>query len=144
MSSSGATVLGFDYGVRRIGVAVGETLTGTASPLGVVTVRGTRPDWDAIAALVDGWSPDTLVVGLPRRADDSVHELEPAIRAFARELGRRFRRPVQTIDERLSSVEASERLGRRAAGGVDAVAAQVILETWLHESRVRPRQDAPA
>lgn len=126
-----ATVLAFDYGSRRIGVAVGDTLTGAASPLAVVGTRRGAPDWQAIASLVEAWSPDLIVVGLPRHADAGEHELAAPIARFVRALERRFRLPVATVDERLSSVEAAARPGRRA--GVDAVAAQVILESWLHE-----------
>lgn len=134
---TGTTVLAFDYGARRIGVAVGQTVTGTASPLGVVAVRNRRPDWGAIAKLVGDWGPEALVVGLPVNMDGSPHELEPAVLRFRRQLAGRFRLPVDTVDERLSSFEAARR--RRGAPGseaaLDAVAAQVILESWLDAHR---------
>lgn len=134
MSERGpGTVLGFDYGARRIGVAVAATLAGAGRPLAVVRVRSDGPDWEHIGTLIRQWQPDLLVVGLPHRADGSPHRLEAAIRAFARALSERFELPVETVDEGLSSVAAHERQPRRAAVGLDAFAAQVILETWLDE-----------
>lgn len=138
---SGGTVLGFDFGTRRIGVAVGQTVTGAARPLVTLGSRDAQPDWAAIARLVEQWRPQTLVVGLPVNMDGSAHELAPAVTAFAAELRARHALPVELIDERLSSHAALERAaaagGRRQSAGraakeqLDRLAAQVILETWL-------------
>ncbi len=127
------TLLGFDFGPRKIGIAVGQTLTATASPLTTLRARGQRPDWNGIEALIHEWSPDALVVGLPRNMDDSETHLVPRIRRFAHRLEGRFRLPVHLVDERLTTLEARRLMGRRtrAREGVDAVAAQLILETWL-------------
>ncbi len=124
------TLLGFDFGTRRIGVAVGQTLTLSARPLTVIRNHDGRPDWCGITRLVDEWRPDALVVGLPRHADGSPHPLAPGIGRFCRQLHGRYRMPVHTIDESLSSSEAARRKGN-ARAGLDAGAAAVILETWL-------------
>lgn len=124
-------LLGFDYGRKRIGVAVGETLTQTARPLSTLQSRHQRPDWAGIDALIEAWQPAALVVGEPRR-EEGEHPLARAVRRFSRQLRERYRLPVHRVDERLSSFEAERRLrGHRGKVGVDAVAAQVILETWL-------------
>ena len=125
-----ATVLGIDFGTRRIGVAVGNTGTGTAAALAVVGCRRGRPDWDRLEALVREWQPARIVLGLPGTADGGPHPLAARIRRFARTLELRCRLPVSTVDERLSSVEADRRAG---GSGNDALAAQIILETWFNE-----------
>lgn len=138
MMVSERIILAFDFGDKRIGVAVGQTISRTASPLATLKARGGRPDWAAIARLIENWTPNILLVGLPSHADGSPHRLAPAIERFARRLHGRFRLPVQFIDERLSSVEADH----RRAHDRDAVAAQVILETWLNDAKQIPRRDA--
>jgi putative Holliday junction resolvase len=128
-------VVGFDYGTKRIGVAVGQTVTGTASPVATLKSRAGRPDWAAIRAIIEGYAPEVLVVGVPIAGDGpgdaapGPHPLGAAITRFANQLRGRFRLPVHTVDERLSSHEARSRAPRD--GHIDAVAAQVILETWL-------------
>ena len=128
------TVLAFDFGAKRIGVAVGEELAGSARPLAVVKVRDGRPDWDALSALIKQWQPDCFVAGLPGTDDGSPHELAPRISRFARQLEGRFGRPVEVVDERLSSYAAHNEAGPQAdAVGLDAVAARMILETWFQQ-----------
>ena len=129
-----ATLLGFDYGSHKIGVAVGQTLTATASPLTTLGYVRKRPDWEGIARLIREWRPEALVVGLPMEMSDREAEIAPAARRFARQLHGRFRLPVHLADERLTSREAWTRLGRAAHQDltrVDALAAKLILETWL-------------
>jgi putative Holliday junction resolvase len=129
------TLLAFDYGPRKIGVAVGQTVTNTATPLTTLRTARDRPDWDGIARLIDTWQPEALVVGLPFDLDDREAELAPQARRFARRLHGRFRLPVHLADERLTSREA-RRLTRGRIGPIeelDAVAATLILETWLHD-----------
>jgi putative Holliday junction resolvase len=131
-----ATWLGFDFGTRRIGVAVGQTITRTASPLGTLTAVRQRPDWARIAGLIDTWRPEGLVVGLPFNMNDTEAEVAARARRFARQLEGRFRLPVHLVDERLTSLEAEHLLaaaGQRS-GDVDAQAAKLILETWLSET----------
>jgi len=133
-------VLAFDYGSRRIGVAVGQTTTGTAGPAGVVHVSGS-PDWAALERCVREWSPARLLVGLPYNMDGTETVLTGVCRAFAGELERRFGLPVQFVDERLTSAAAQADLRDARRSGVrtrrvrrediDANAARLILETWL-------------
>ncbi len=134
--------LGFDFGRRRIGVAVGEAITGSARPLRVLPVRQQHPDWNTIGHLIAEWRPDLLVIGVPRHADDTASSITAAALRFSRQLHERFRLPVATIDERLSSWEAEQRhfaatVGRRRSSdtATDAGAAAVILETWFNQQR---------
>lgn len=134
------TALGFDFGLKRIGVAVGQSVTGSASPLGVAAVRGGEPDWTAIGRLIGEWRPTSLVVGLPYNMDLSEQEMTGHARRFAEELAQRFPLPVHTVDERLSSREAEAQLKERRQQGrkrvtredIDGAAACVILESWLN------------
>ena len=129
------TVLAFDFGLKRIGVAVGEPELGTAHPLPAIAA----PGFDSISRLVSEWQPRSLVVGLPV-AERGEHALARRVERFARQLEGRFRLPVARVDERFSSVEAESRLkgGRtRSADGrkaIDSVAAQLILEQYFSET----------
>jgi putative Holliday junction resolvase len=133
-----ASVLGFDFGMRCIGVAVGNALSG-ARALAVVN-HGATPDFARIDALVREWNPSTLIVGLPLGLDGHDQPMTRAARAFAETLRERYRLDVALVDERLTSVEASRRFAaRRAAGAakrkhaeaLDAIAAEIILENWF-------------
>ena len=129
--------IGFDFGYRRIGVAVGQTLTGSASPLSTLDAKLGVPNWDRIQKLLLEWKPLALVVGLPTCIDDTEQYTTAASRGFARQLRKRFFLPVYLVDERLSTVEARAQLFE--SGGyrkikkaeVDSIAACVILEQWL-------------
>jgi len=132
--------MAFDYGERRIGVAVGQTTTGSASPAGVVAARG-APDWPDLERCVREWSPARLLVGLPYNMDGTDTVLTSTCRAFAAELERRIGLPVELVDERLTSAAATAELREARRSGVrarrvrrediDAHAARLILETWL-------------
>ncbi len=134
------SALAFDFGLRRIGVAAGQSITGSAAPLAVVPAQDGSPDWAALDRLVKEWAPDRLVVGLPYNMDGSEQDITRRARRFAEELGRRYPQSVHTVDERLSSREAETRLkelrqrGRRriTRADVDCTAACVILESWFH------------
>ncbi|MFI0415896.1 MAG: Holliday junction resolvase RuvX [Candidatus Thiodiazotropha sp.] len=129
------TLLGFDYGSRKIGVAVGQTVTGTATALETLHLVNHKPNWQRIASLIEEWRPQALVVGLPLDVDDSETDAtQPALR-FSRQLEGRFHIKVYLADERYSSFEARDRLGHKAKRleNYDAVAAKLILETWLNE-----------
>ena len=138
-------VLSFDFGQRRIGVACGDTISRTASPLGGVSAGPQGPEWGGLDDLMRDWRPAVLVVGLPYNADGSEGAAAAAARSFAAELGERYALPVDLVDERYSSLEAEERLrGARESGlrkrrvtkvDVDAAAASVILERWFSEKR---------
>ena len=133
-------VLAFDYGARRIGVAVGQTQSGTASPAGALPARG-APDWATVERCVAQWGPQRLLVGVPYNMDGSDTVLTTACREFASELGRRTSLPVELVDERYSSVEVESRM--RAAYGarkavklargktLDSQAAQLLLEQYF-------------
>ncbi len=133
-------VLGFDFGTRRIGIATGNTITGQAQALTALSRNG-GPDWPGVTRIIAEWRPQALVVGLPLRADGSAQPITRQARDFMRDLSLRFDLPVHEMDERFSTLEAAERLrsaratGRRKTrltkGDADAVAAQVILESWL-------------
>lgn len=139
MGGTAQRVLGFDYGTRQIGVAVGQTLTGNARPLKELRARDGIPDWDQIGALLKEWEPDALIVGLPLNMDGTPSEMSARAEKFARRLQGRFQLPVHCIDERLSTFEAKQTLrdsGRRAPTSyrdnpVDSLAAALLLETWL-------------
>ncbi|MDX1344431.1 MAG: Holliday junction resolvase RuvX [Sedimenticolaceae bacterium] len=129
------TLLGFDYGTRRIGVAVGQSLTGTASPLTTLDSRNGRPDWEAITALIEEWKPVAFVVGYPVDTDGSENPIMEPVKKFARQLQGRYHLPVHFIDETLTSIEAARYTGPKFASGGrnDATAAAIILETWLNQ-----------
>ena len=132
-----ATVLAFDFGTRRIGVAVGNSLTRVAHPLATIEARDADARWAAVRALLDEWQPQRLVVGLPVHADGTAHAMTAQARAFAAELERRFALPVAFEDERYSSEVARDTLaaaghGARAQRPMrDRVAAQIILQAWF-------------
>lgn len=130
------TALGFDYGLKHLGVAVGQTITGTASALETVAIRNGKPDWARISALIESWQPDLLVVGEPLNMDGTEQHMTKAARRFARQLHGRYQLRVELVDERLSTREARDRLAHQGrAGRPDhPVAAQVLLETWLYDA----------
>jgi putative Holliday junction resolvase len=134
------TVLGFDVGARRIGIAVGSAYGSGARALAVVDVHGNTPDWLALDKLREEWRPDGLVVGDPMTLEGNDQPARKRAHAFARELHTRYKLPVVLVDERSSSVEAAQRFAvdraegrkrRRDAAALDAVAAAVIIERWL-------------
>lgn len=138
------TLIAFDFGTRKIGVAVGQEITATASALTTLHAAQNRPDWDAIDKLLKQWQPDALVVGVPVSMDDREHTMTRAARRFGRQLHGRFGLPVFEAEERLSSREAREVTTRaRAAGArgkvrrgdLDPVAAQIILQDWLQRQQ---------
>lgn len=135
-----STVLGFDFGTARIGVAVGETEVGMAQPIQVIEGEANEPRFAAISKLIDEWRPQTLVVGLPVHIDGTEHEMTARARRFANQLKGRFRLPVLLVDERLTSVEAESMLAQAGHGWksrkrhLDAVAAQRILQSWFETS----------
>ncbi len=129
------TLLGFDYGTKRIGIAVGQTITRTANPLKTVGWIHQQPDWDSIEKIIKEWRPQALVVGLPYNMNGSESEIATQAKRFARQLEGRFHLTVHMVDERLTSLEAQRYLGRidERDGKLDAAAASLILETWLGE-----------
>ena len=133
------TILAFDYGLRRIGVAVGQDVTASASPVGIVANDEDGVDHDRIRAIIDDWHPTRLVVGMPTHADGSPGAMTAAVEAFIEELAQ-YELPISTIDERYSSLEAEEALrnarkqgsrGRISRQDIDAAAAVFIAERYL-------------
>jgi putative Holliday junction resolvase len=139
MPATPETILAFDFGLRRIGVAVGQQVTASANPLAVIQNSDDGPDWAAIDKLVSEWQPARIIVGMPAHADGSPSEIATKVRGFIGELAR-FERPIETEDERFSSLEAEELLkseralglrGRISKEMIDSAAATLIAERWL-------------
>lgn len=140
------TLLAFDVGARRIGVAVGNTVSMSAREVGVLDVREAGPDWPALDRWIREWRPAKLVVGDPATLDDGEQPIRKRARAFARTIARRYELPVEQVDERTSSIEAAQRFAagrasgarkRHQASNLDALAAVVILERWMTEPESR-------
>lgn len=135
------TVLAFDFGLRRIGVAVGECDPATASALATIGARNGAPDREALDALFEEWKPVAVVVGLPHHRDGTESDLAPAVRGFAEMLRQCYRCQVDLVDESMSSRAAREELRTRRRTGMlrrrvrrgdaDAIAARLILESWM-------------
>jgi putative Holliday junction resolvase len=137
------TVLAFDYGEKRIGVAIGETALGIAHPLTTVRYSDAARRDEAIAALVEEWQPAQLVVGLPAHMDGVEHEISKRARKFARALHARFKLPVELVDERLTSVVAEMELAQahvkssRRKAVIDQAAAREILQHYFDAASVK-------
>jgi putative Holliday junction resolvase len=143
------TVLAFDFGARKIGVAIGNTLVRVANPLTTIRGESNSERFAAIGALVAEWQPQTLVVGRPLYADGDAHAITAQAERFARALEGRFRLPVMRVDERYTTQIADAQLreagirGAARAGSRDAVAAQLILQSWLDDTSGEGHRDAP-
>jgi putative Holliday junction resolvase len=133
------TILAFDFGLRRIGIAVGQSITGSASPLRVVANSDSGPDFASVSRVVAEWRPSRLVVGLPLHADGSPGEMTSQVESFVKDL-ERYRLPIDTVDERYTSLEAEAVLKHARAAGtrgriskeiVDSAAAVFIAERYL-------------
>ncbi len=133
------TILGFDFGEKRIGIAVGETMLKLAHPLITIQAEENAVKFAQIATLIQEWRPSLLVVGLPTYLDGEAHELTHLAKKFAQRLEGRFNLPVVMIDERLSSAEAAQSLRESGVHGIqqkamiDQVAAQTILQSYFDQ-----------
>lgn len=133
-------LLGFDFGMKRIGVAVGQTVTKTARPLTIIKATDGKPQPDALKKLIKIWRPSALIVGIPLNMDGTEQKVTHAARTFADMLRKEFQLPVHEVDERLTTKAARENMfeegGYKALqnGQVDSVAAQLILQNWLTQS----------
>jgi putative holliday junction resolvase len=134
------TVIALDYGTKKIGVAVGQNLTNTAMGIAVIPVRGHEPDWQQLDALVQQWKPGAFVVGMPYNMDGTENDMTKAANRFALTVSARYDKHCHTIDERLSTRAAreitrenAERIGKKHndRAKVDAMAAQLLLESWF-------------
>jgi putative holliday junction resolvase len=146
VTSAPRTLLAFDFGTKRIGVAVGQELTRTATPLITLNISTNTIDWNAIDQLVNDWRPDAFVVGLPLNADGTEHEVTRAAKQFGNQLQARYNLSIYWVDERLTSAEAesmiaASRTGRKSKpldrkktkAEVDKTAAKIILESWFNQ-----------
>lgn len=145
-------ILGFDFGMKHIGVAVGQSLTGTATPLGTIAAKDGVPNWEDIRVYIHEWRPQQLIIGIPLHMDGTEQPLTHAARRFAKKLNEHFQLPVAPVDERLSSWEAKNRLFLRAqnektkergklkfksrkqvVSDLNANAAAILVEQWLRD-----------
>lgn len=140
-SPSPGVVIGFDFGTRKIGLAIGQRITGMAAPLCTIRLGNAGEPWKTISAMVALWRPALFVVGLACQLDGSDNLITEDIRRFCRHLEKRYRLPVHTIDETLSTAESRQRffaerrnLRTRFLQVKDELAAQVILQTWLDQT----------
>jgi len=145
VSQAPRTLLAFDYGRKRIGVAVGQELTQSATALTTLKTQNNSPPWDSISELINNWQPQALVVGLPLNKDGSEHEISAAAKRFGNQLQERYNLPVYWIDERLTSFEAEHILGaqqnkkksKSKKEDIDMIAAQLILQSWFAQQLSR-------
>lgn len=145
--------LAFDFGTQRIGVAFGQSISGSAQPITVLKARDGIPDWERLGKLIGEWNPDAFVVGLPYNMDGSDSELMNRAIKFGNRLHGRFHKPIYGMDERLSSQAAIEQVleqqgHRNDNTAIDHIAAQIILENWFSELQragdaVRKNGDEP-
>jgi putative holliday junction resolvase len=139
MTDTTQRLLAFDFGLKRIGVATGQTLTGTTQMLAPLPARDGQPDWASIEKLLKEWRPDLLLIGIPLAIDGSELSVTPNARKFMNRLHGRFGLPVQGIDERITTKEARQQLfdygGYKALQNqsVDSLAAELMLQQWLHD-----------
>ena len=140
LNANNDTFLGFDFGHKKIGVAVGQMEMQTASPLQTIRSVNRKPDWDTISKLIKDWQPAGLVVGISRQSDGSDNLITPRMFKFCRQLEGRFQLPVFQIDESLSTFEAKQLLYEEVHVTAaklwevqDQLAAQLILQSWLNE-----------
>lgn len=125
MSQKNQTILAFDYGEKRIGVAVGNAITKTAEPLTIIQEKNQDERWKAIEQVIQEWQADLLVVGVPTHPDGAPHEMTQKAKRFGNQLHGRFQKQVVWVDERYTSTTVE--------GGNDALAAQLILQQYLQE-----------
>ena len=133
------TVLGFDYGNKRIGLAVGQTITDSASPCKTINQIDGNPDWNAIDAEIQQWKPQALIVGMPYHIDGSENKMTATIKHFCYELEKRFKLPVLKVNEALSSRQAEEilkeniKINKQNKHEIDRMAAAIIVQRWLDQ-----------
>jgi len=135
----GGTVLAFDFGFRKIGVAVGNTLTKTTMPLDIIYTKNGGTPWSDIESLLEEWKPLSVIVGDPINMDDTFSEMSGKARKFAQRLHGRFSVKVLMVDERLSSFEAKSFLqnefgGKTGLDNIDSFAAEIVLKSWMKET----------
>ncbi len=144
------TIIGFDFGMVRIGVAIGQMITSSANPLCVLNSNGGVPNWQEVTDIFNEWQPDAIVVGLPIHMDGESQDLTKSAKRFAQRLEGRYNKKTYTVDERLTSYEAEQLLseqplsqkksgkkGKRSSKGeVDMLAAKIILQSWMDQYQI--------
>jgi putative Holliday junction resolvase len=130
--ASNNLVMAFDFGMRKIGIAVGQPITATATPITIISASNGIPDWRVIEQLIDEWQPVLLVIGLPLNMDNSESNMSRLARKFARKLNGRFNIAFEMMDERLTSFEARP-AGRNTSIPIDHLSAQLILESYFRQ-----------
>ena len=134
-----STFLGFDFGLKNVGVAVGQSITKTATPLTIINATKDNNLWQQVAKLIETWHPDALIVGVPLNMDGTPQEMTKTARKFAQQLQISSGLPVYEVDERLTTKAAREEVYRQGGykalqkKAIDSIAAQLILESWMHE-----------
>lgn len=137
MTHANRTILGFDFGKKSIGVAIGQEVTGTASPLPSLAARDGIPDWSRIEAIYQEWQPQLVIVGLPLNMDGTNQDITHAARKFGNRLHNKFKKTVEFYDERLTTADAKTRLfelggyKKLEKGKIDSVSACLIAEGWM-------------
>lgn len=126
------TLLGFDFGMRRIGIAIGNTITNEAKPLLTIAAQDGIPDWEEIKKIIKEWTIKELIVGMPYNLSGQFQEITFAARKFANRLHQKFKLPVHTIDERYTTKLARSKVTKKI--GVDSIAACIILQSWLNQN----------
>lgn len=138
-NSAQVSIMAFDFGTQKIGVAVGQSVTGSAQALPEIRAKDGQPDWQEVARLIEEWQPDAFVVGVPVQMDGTEFDLTQRARKFGQRLHGRFGKPWFAMDERLTSFEARElkqeqrRAGATKGSLVDSIAASLILQSWFAE-----------
>jgi len=144
-TSDHLTVMAFDFGTQKIGIAVGQTQTLTSTPLTELRASNGQPDWQQVEALLAEWQPDLFVVGVPVQMDGTEFDLTQRARKFGQRLHGRFGKPWLPMDERLTSFEAREQSraapGRKGSALVDSLAANLILQSWFSGEWPRLKKD---
>lgn len=139
MKNTYNSIMAFDYGLRQIGVAIGNNLLGTSQPLKILAAKEGIPNWEQLEALVDEWQPQLLIVGDPINMDGSESELSARAQKFSRRLHGRLGLPVELMDERLTSFEAKQAASEQGHRGnykeqpIDSMAAELILQSWFNQ-----------
>jgi len=140
MTEKITSVLGFDYGKKRIGIATGQTITNSATPCKTLTQVNGNPDWPAIEAEIRQWKPQALIVGIPYFTDGSESPMTAAARHFCYELKKRFKLPVFEVNEALSSDQAEQilkgniKINKHNKHEIDKMAAAIIVQRWLDQN----------
>jgi putative holliday junction resolvase len=135
------TYLGFDFGMSRIGLAIGNSISQRATPLKTITAQDGIPQWEVIQGLLKKWSIDAIIVGMPYTLNNTHQDTTFAAQKFANRLKQKFKLPIHTVDERFTTKIASQT--KNPKHGIDSVAACIILQAWLDENLTKTTDRGP-